>query len=219
MKKCYIICASGVDTARPVPSKGDLVIAADAGYLNCKKLGLIPDLTVGDFDSLGFVPEGEATSVHPVRKDDTDASLSAKLGLERGYRDFIILGGTGGCRPDHTLANIQTLIMLSERGGRAYLYGEGYAFTAIKNGEIRFDKDNKGTLSVFCIGEDAHGVFEKGLSYELEDGTLTSAFPLGVSNSFTGKESFVRVCGGTLVIYWETDYERFIETVERNEKD
>ena len=219
MKKCYIICASDTANARPLPSEGDLVIAADAGLKNCEKLCIKPDVTVGDFDSLGYIPKGGEVIVHPVRKDDTDASLAAKTGMKRGHKCFIILGGTGGSRPDHTLANLQTLIMLAGRGCRGYMYGDGFAFAAVKNGVIRFDENNSGTLSAFCFGEDARGVFETGLSYCTDNAVLTSSFPLGVSNSFKGESAAVSVKDGTLVIYWETDYERFIETVERNEKD
>ena len=67
MKKCYIICASDTGNARPVPSEGDLVIAADAGLKNCEKLGIKPDITVGDFDSLGYIPNGGEVIAVPVR--------------------------------------------------------------------------------------------------------------------------------------------------------
>ena len=75
---------------------------------------------VGDFDSLGQVPEGENIVRHPVMKDDTDMMLAVKLGLERGYTRFHIYGGMGG-RTDHTIANIQTLAYIAGRGASAFL--------------------------------------------------------------------------------------------------
>ena len=202
-KICYIISAGDLPRVRIDKRREDLVIAADAGYLNLEALGLSADITVGDFDSLSFVPENCEVIRHPVRKDDTDTALAVKTGLERGFRLFVIVGGTGGRREDHTIANIQTLIML--------------AWTAISGRRMRFPGENSGTLSVFCFGGDAGGVNEKGLSYTLENAVMTASVPLGVSNSFTGVPAEVSVGSGTLVICWETDYQSFVRTVEYNE--
>lgn len=220
MKKCYIISAADIEGAAPEPREGDLVIAADAGYLNALKLGLVPDITAGDFDSLESIPGNCGRMIrHPVRKDDTDTSLAVKEGLRAGYGTFVILGGTGGKRADHTIANIQTLIMIAKSGARGYLFGNNCAYTAVNNSKIRFDSSNSGIVSVFCFGESAKGVTERGLEYSLENGTLDCSFPIGVSNSFKGKEALISVEDGTLVIYFETGYERFIKTVELNEED
>ncbi|MCR5262595.1 MAG: thiamine diphosphokinase, partial [Clostridiales bacterium] len=74
-------------------SDGDLVIAADAGYLYFNGKDIAPDLIVGDFDSLGEAPSGDNVVRHPVIKDDTDMMLAVKIGLERGYRIFMLYGG------------------------------------------------------------------------------------------------------------------------------
>ena len=98
---CYIICALP-QNHHFSPAPGDLVIAADGGYAHMG--GIKPDLVVGDFDSLGYVPDGESVVRHPAEKDDTDTMLAARIGIERGYRTFLLLGGVGG-RLDHTLRN------------------------------------------------------------------------------------------------------------------
>ena len=60
----------------------------------------------------------------------------------------------------------------------------------------------KGVVSLFCLGKDATGITLKGLKYPLENGTLTSHFPLGVSNHFTGKDASVTVkCGSVTAMY------------------
>jgi len=202
---CYIVAAGDTFDMDPDRREGDLVIAADSGYLNLLRAGLTADLTVGDFDSLGSIPTDTGIIRHPVRKDDTDTMLAAKVGYERGYRRFVILGGTGGSRQDHTIANLQTLIWLAERGADAYMFAGSYAYTAIHNSEIIFSPEDSGGISVFCFGADARGVRERGLSYTLDGETLTASFPLGVSNSFTGQDASISVENGTLVIWWETD--------------
>jgi thiamine pyrophosphokinase len=75
--------------------------------------------------------------------------------------------------------------------------------TVVKNGSISFSAGCEGTVSVFCLGADAQGVTLKGLYYPLEKGKLTSGFPLGVSNHFTGKPASITVENGSLLIIWD----------------
>lgn len=195
---CYIICALPQNHSFS-PKPGDLVIAADGGYAHMG--GVKPDLVVGDFDSLGYVPAGEQVVRHPAEKDDTDTMLAAKVGIERGYRAFVLLGGVGG-RLDHTLANIQTLAFLREHGARAALIGEGETITLLHNESLRFRAELSGIVSVFSYGAVAYGVYERGLAYALTDATLTDTNPLGVSNAFTGAPAEVSVREGRLLVLY-----------------
>lgn len=120
MKRCFIFAAGTFYGLRRKPEEPeDLVIAADAGYRTCRELGIVPDLLLGDFDSMEQ-PEDFA-NIHrsPVEKDDTDTMLAVKTGLEQGCGEFYLYGGTGGRRLDHTLANLQTLLYLRRRGAGA----------------------------------------------------------------------------------------------------
>jgi thiamine pyrophosphokinase len=195
---CYIVCALPQNhTLSPAP--GDLVIAADGGYAHLH--GIHADLVVGDFDSLGYVPAGESVVRHPAEKDDTDTMLAARIGLSRGYRAFVLLGGVGG-RLDHTLANIQTLAFLRENGARAALRGEEETITFLQDESLRFRAGLSGIVSVFSYGATAAGVYERGLAYALTDATLTDTNPLGVSNAFTGEIAEVSVRSGRLVVLY-----------------
>lgn len=180
-----------------------LVIAADGGLAHLERRGLTPDLIVGDFDSLGWAPEGPNVIRHPVEKDDTDMMLAVKTGLARGCRKFLLYGGLGG-RLDHAYANLQTLAWLAERGAQGWLLGSGMAATVIRNGRLDFAAGRRGTISVFCPNGEARGVDLKGLYYPLENAVLTSGFPLGVSNQFTGEPASVSVREGTLLVMWQT---------------
>ena len=201
MGTCIIFCAAEFDClARPIRD-GDCVIAADGGLRHTRKLNITPDVVLGDFDSLGFVPQG--ANVFPVEKDDTDAMLAARRGLEMGYREFWFYGSLDGPRLDHTIANFQTLQFLADRGAVGYLIGKDYLATVVKNGRITFPAGREGTVSVFCLGPDAHGVSLKGLYYPLENGTLTAGFPLGVSNHFTEKNAEISVADGSLLVLWD----------------
>lgn len=201
MKECVIFCAAECDgLARPI-GQDAFVIAADGGLRHTQSLNITPNAVLGDFDSLGFCPEG--ANVFPVEKDDTDAMLAVRLGLRRSCDEFLLYGSLDGPRLDHTVANFQTLQYLADHGAVGYLIGNTTMVTVVKNGKITFPSGCSGTISVFCMGPDAVGVTETGLFYGIEDGVFTSGFPLGVSNHFTGKKAEISVKNGSLLVLWE----------------
>lgn len=201
MGKCIVFCAAEFDKLAQSIAEDDYILAADGGLRHLETLSMKPHAILGDFDSLGYVPQG--AEVFPVEKDDTDAMLAVRHGLERGFREFLIYGGLDGQRLDHTVANYQTLQFLADHGATGYLIGKDYIVTVIKNETLRFSHTAEGILSLFCLGTDATGVCLKGLQYPLENGTLTSGFPLGVSNHFVGEEAEIKVENGSLLAMWD----------------
>ena len=201
MGKCLIFCAAGFDGLAAEIQKDDYILAADGGLLHTEKLGVTPNGILGDFDSLGYTPTG--STVFPVEKDDTDAMLAIKKGLELGYREFLLYGSLDGPRLDHTVANFQALQYLADRNATGCLVGRDYIVTCVKDGVIRFGPEATGIVSVFCMGADAEGVTLTGLQYPLENGTLSAGFPLGVSNHFMGKPAEISVKKGSLLVLYD----------------
>ena len=202
MGNCVIFCAGDFHgLAEPVTAK-DLCIAADGGLRHLQQLGLEPDVILGDFDSLGYIPQ--KATVFPVEKDDTDAMLAARRGLELGCDRFVFYGALEGPRLDHTVANFQTLQFLADRGARGWLVGEHTTATVLKNGTLTLPAAQEGIVSLFCLGPDATGVTIRGLQYGLEQGTLTAGFPLGVSNHLVGTPATICVEQGSLLVLYPT---------------
>ncbi len=200
MKKCFIIAAGDRECYIPPIFENDYVIAADRGFELCKEMGIKPDLAVGDWDSLNRPPESCPVVNLPVEKDDTDTLAAIKIGLDKGYEEFHILFGAGGKRVDHTFANIQCLLYLSKRGKKGYLYFKESVITSVTNGFLRFLNSVHGDVAVFAADGTAHGVFEKGLKYYLDNADVSCDFPIGVSNSFTGQASEISVRDGSLYV-------------------
>ena len=127
MPTCYIVGAGDFTPRGFAPVPGDLVLAADGGYRALYSLGYMPDLLLGDFDSLGDLPLPPDLPVlrFPVRKDDTDTGLALRHGLDRGYRDFALYGCAGG-RVDHLLANLQSMARVSRLGAAIRLAAPQY---------------------------------------------------------------------------------------------
>lgn len=201
MANCVIFCAGGFDRLIQPLKEEDLVIAADGGLVHLQALGRKPDVILGDFDSLGYVPRD--SRVFPVEKDDTDSMLAVHHGLDAGCNYFLLYGALDGPRLDHTIANFQTLQFLADRNATGYLIGTNYIATVVKNGTIRFPETATGILSVFCMGSDAAGVTLTGLQYPLEDAAIHAGHPLGVSNHFIGEPATVTVKDGSLLVLFD----------------
>lgn len=218
-KICYLIGAGDFAAQayeRRPPRHGDFVVAADGGYdsvsrFTGKKSKV--DLLVGDFDSLTSIPTDGGIVRYPTEKDQTDMFLAMEEGLARGYRIFFIYGATGG-RLDHTFGNFQLLSHLANRGGIAFLISDTENVTIIKNEDLHFTSEAKGTISVFSYGGTAKGVSLTGLRYSLDDATLESDFPLGVSNEFIGFSSEVFVKEGQLLVIWSGAVHKTVELKE-----
>lgn len=208
---CYIIAAMPPKELYFAPGER-FVIAADAGFLHLKSCGIAPDLCVGDFDSLGFVPDSTEVIRHRPEKDDTDTMLAVREALARGYRKFVFYGAAGG-RLDHTYANIQTLLFLAEHGARGLIFDGRFAVTVLREEQLRFDAGKIGVISVFCPDGRAERVNIKGLKYCLSNAVLESAFPLGVSNEFIGERAEVSVKRGDLLVMWEERPKTAIEEI------
>ena len=135
MKLCYIFGAGEPSMPVAVPTRDEvLVIAADGGYRLAAEVFGVPDLLVGDFDSIDALPVGVPIVRHPAEKDDTDLALAANEAIDRGATDLYIYAALGG-RLDHTVANLQLLASLAARGIRATLFGsDGTAVTALVGG-------------------------------------------------------------------------------------
>ena len=202
--KCVIISAGRISDygrMKKYLSAGDYIIAADGGLLHAKGLCVKPDCVLGDFDSLGYVPE-DADGVFPSQKDDTDTMLAVKRGLAKGFADFVLLGCTGG-RLDHTAANIAALQYIRNHGARGIIADESTAVRIVGQGDdiqpVMSGQDCY--FSVFPFGCEYAVVSMSGVAYPTARQKFDSAFPLGVSNRVTDPDGFrLTVHEGTALI-------------------
>ena len=169
----------------------DLVIAADGGAAHCDCFGRLPDLVVGDLDSIDpalaekISQAGAAIIRHPRRKDQTDLELALGEAAARGAGDIVILGGLGG-RWDMTLATVLGLAAPNLAGIRTRLVDGNTEMVRLTGPERHTVHGRPGdTLSLLPLGGDAVGVTLKGLEYPLLNATVRTATALGVSNVLT----------------------------------
>ena len=200
MNICYIIGAGDVSATDLVADKRDFIICADGGYEYRNMLGREADMVVGDFDSLGRIPEAENRLVLPCEKDDTDMAVAVNEGLKRGYRHFVLFGALGGERTDHSIGNIQLLKYIAMQGARGEIHHGKNRLVAFSDGEITLDETLSGYASVFSLSDESHGVTIRNLKYETDNITMYNYLTRGLSNEFIGKKGRISVTDGILLV-------------------
>ena len=205
MTSCALVGASdfngGDFLARWASGAFDSVIAADAGYAHLEGIGVVPDLAIGDFDSLGRVPQDVPVLRHPVEKDESDMELAMEHAAGQGFDELFVYGSLGR-RLDHTIANLQLFAAYSERGFSVTAIDEGFALRLLTGpGSFDIPATGLGTVSVFSAADEALGVVETGMQYSLDGQTLTNRTSLGLSNELLGQPARVSLERGTLYIF------------------
>lgn len=211
VKRCVIVGAAPVadpDCLRKKLLPDDFLVAADGGQDTLRAMGRTPALLVADFDSSVIAEElSPATEVVrlPVCKDETDTLVAATIAVERGYRDFLLLGCLGG-RLDHTVANLQVLAALTAKGCRVVLADEQNDVTLWEPGKHRLAWRADRIFSLLAYDQEVTGVAIRQAAYTLENGTLTSNNPLGISNAFLpGLPAEISFETGRLLVFCSKD--------------
>ena len=180
----------------------DYVIAVDAGFACLEALDVKPDMAVGDFDSLGYVPKCRRVARFPVKKNKSDMELALEKAVSWDHDELIVYGALGG-RLDHTIANLQLFAKFSEKGLYVTAVGDSYALRLLTGPDVMELPDfDAGTVSVFSASDCSHGVIETGLAYSLNDEDLTNRTSRGVSNEMTGEPARIAVEEGTLYVFY-----------------
>lgn len=216
MKKCLVISGGDFfDAPRSLYDEADFVVACDKGWDYAKRLGFLPDVVIGDFDSYGagveegdgaspdgdaFAWEGDTKIIKLSRdKDDSDTMAGVKYAIGEGCNDFTFICAAGG-RFDHFFCNIQTLSFIAEKFGKARLLSDNDEITVINKSSVEIEKKEGWSLSVFSLCDEARGITEEGTRWQLNGGLMQQNAPYGLSNEWTADKAKIAVEEGTLII-------------------
>ncbi|MBN1545868.1 MAG: thiamine diphosphokinase [Syntrophaceae bacterium] len=188
-----------IDRADP-----EAIICADGGARHLLELGLVPQVVIGDMDSL---PETDQTELmaagcrilqHSRRKDETDTELALRYALEQKPDAIEIYGALGG-RIDHTLANISLLALAARAETRTILVdGKTTLFVVSEKAEIKGITGE--IVSLFPLTTEVGGITLEGFEYPLLEATMEVGKPYGVSNRLLGQEGIIFVKRGLLLV-------------------
>ena len=184
---------------------GDVVICADSGYRNALAMGVKVDVLVGDFDSLGNVPDGDFDLVRvPAEKNSTDTQLAVDIAIERGAEEIVIVSSTSG-RVDHALSTLALLEYLWAKRIHAY----------VVNGQnrVRFVRDSGAIIvrsaykyfSVVTLDAVAKKVSIEGAKYSLDKKDIERGFQFAVSNEIVKNAALITVKKGGVYIIESRD--------------
>lgn len=195
------------ELAGPEPTR---LIAADGGAAHVLAAGLVPDVVVGDFDSLGPAERarlealGVELRVASPDKDESDMELCLVAALEAGAQRITIAGAMGLLRPEHTVANLLLLadhrldgraVTLVGRGSRLWRIG-----TADGSGESEVVGEPGDYVSLLPLDPAVTGVTTEGLRFALADETLPMGPSRGLSNELESDRAHVTTRRGRLLL-------------------
>lgn len=202
MKKCTILTSyiEGDVNVLIGDFNPDFILCADGGYNHAKRAGIIPDLLIGDFDSISVPNDPLIETIRwPSEKDDTDTGLCLQEALNRGYEDVLIIGGLGG-RFDHTISNIQLIIGKSHLAQRIAIKDKGNYCTILNNSTMTISKKENQYVSLFSVTDVCRGLTATGFKYPLDNATLSLGSTLGTSNECVDDYATVSVEDGILLV-------------------
>jgi len=193
-------------------SEADIIIAADGGGLYLYESGIVPDVLLGDFDSIpGEVldffraQKGVKLLNFPVRKDYTDTELALETALDMGADEICFLSATGS-RLDHSLSNILLLVKLLDRNAKGWIEDENnrvYVFRG--KGRIELKRLDNWKVSLIPISPEVRGVTTEGLLYQLKNYDMKLGHSLGISNEFIADTASVSFDEGFLMVILSRD--------------
>ncbi len=184
MKRCVIIGGAAINNYSDIISyldrENDYYIFCDSGLKHMDRLGVKPDLIIGDFDSHQNPHLDVETIVLPCEKDDTDTVFAAKEALKRGFESFVLIGVVGA-RLDHTLGNISILLMLHDNNKKAMIIDD-HSEMEIVSAEKALINDSYPFFSLLNISGKAKGIDIEDAKYPLEDAEISCDYQYGISN-------------------------------------
>lgn len=191
-----ILLLNGEPYTGEIDCGGALVYCCDGAYGWAKGRVRI-DKNVGDFDSLGYVPDPPPEEIYPSEKDFTDGEIALRKLIDAGCGEIDIFGGGGG-REDHFLGNLHLLHFAERRKVKCVMHNDRSLIFAAE-GKIPLGAYKMKTVSVFPFGGILHIMDFKGLKYGYP-ASIGYGECRGVSNIVLSPEAYIDVRGVALII-------------------
>ena len=183
---------------------GDFLVAVDGGLQHLKRVGLTPDLLIGDLDSVDAADLAEIVDAgieilrFPPAKDQTDLELALEQALKLGYAQIVVAYAFGD-RVDHTLGNL-SLLTRPDLAGKSISLDDGQVEARLLDNNASLPTQPGELVSLIAWGEPVEGITTKGLEYPLNNETLTPWQTRGISNIALSDSIEISVKSGSLLM-------------------
>lgn len=188
----------------------DYVICADGGLEKVKKLGLIPNVILGDFDSVDTSVLEEYKSLNietvtfPSEKDYTDMELAINHAAKIGFKDIILVGATG-TRLDHTVANLLLIEEYHKKDINIKILDNNNLIQILNNSMIIPYRKNH-FASIIPLSENIEGLTLEGFKYPLNDVTVKRGSTLCISNEIIENNGVIKFKNGSALVFISRDW-------------
>lgn len=210
--KALIISGGNIEDLnwlREIENNFDFILCADGGCNYCIGADILPDLVVGDLDSispktLDIIHRKEVPiEKFPERKNATDTELALDILIDNGIEDITLVGVLGS-RMDHTMANILLLIKLHEKGCKGKIMDENNTIYLVDK-ELVLSKREGFYVSIIPLTQKGINISLKGFEYGLKRDTINFGSTLGVSNKVSHDKAHVLVHEGLCLVCLSRD--------------
>lgn len=180
----------------------DFVIAADGGANYLMKERILPDLIIGDLDSISRKSQlffsNKRVEILKIREQETtDFEKCLKYCKKNKVKDIIVFGATS-MRPDHTLNNFSVLKRYKSKAEIKFVSDEFEIFYVNKSAEFRYRAGETVSFLAFPV---ARGVRTKGLKYRLKGEKLEFGIREGTLNKSVSDKISVKIHSGNLLLF------------------
>jgi thiamine pyrophosphokinase len=169
---------------------GARVIAADSGIRHAASLGVVPELWVGDFDSVPPVLPAHYADIprktFPHEKDKTDGELAIADALGLGATSLVLCGAFGGQRADHEFLHLALAVQLAEAGIEVTLTSGSQEGFPLLPGTTEFDYEDGTLFSILGFSE-LVGLSVEGAKWPLHNVEVAFGSSLTISNETRGR--------------------------------
>lgn len=189
--------------------ESDFILCADGGADYALKVSLIPDMIIGDLDSISSntlekVYENKIPiEKFPVKKDATDSELAIDYLIEKGYKNLTIVGALGD-RMDHTLGNMLLLKKLNQNEIIGKMIDEKNTIYLVEK-ELRLDKEKDSFVSLIPITDGGAIVTLRGFEYRLDKTKISFGSTIGISNRIVEERGCITVNEGQCLVIISKD--------------
>lgn len=189
--------------------KSDFILSADGGTDYCIQIGIVPDLVLGDLDSISaktmkiLEKENVPINIFPVKKDKTDSQLSIEYLMDIGAREITIVGAIGS-RMDYSLANILLLKTIKDKGINGKIVDNNNTILIVDD-ELILDRQEGYFVSIIPIQIEGAMVSLRGFEYNLSKVRIDFASTHGVSNIIKDTKGYIKVHEGECLVFISKD--------------
>ncbi|MEN8905585.1 MAG: thiamine diphosphokinase [Clostridiales bacterium] len=211
MNRALIVCNGEISEYNFYKNlfKDSYIICADGGTRHLKNFNLVPNMIIGDLDSISdedlafYRNKKIEIKKFKCEKDETDSHISLKVAIEKGFKDIYIIGALG-TRFDHSIANIMLLEYALEKNVLCKIIDEKNEIQMI-NDSIKLEKENDCNISLVPLTDYVKGINSSGLYYPHKNMTIKRGETIGISNKFVSEQMNISIESGILIVIKSRD--------------